>query len=59
VTVTDNDGGSGSTTLSAQVYNIPAVPSITAWGMALSAALLAIVYWWAMRQRRLTQARRQ
>ncbi len=59
VTVTDNDGGSGSTTLSAQVYNIPAVPSITAWGMALSAVLLAMVYWWAMRRRPLIQARRQ
>ncbi|MDA0799258.1 MAG: PKD domain-containing protein [Chloroflexi bacterium] len=59
VTVTDNDGGSGSTTVSAQVYNIPAVPSITAWGMALSAVLLAMVYWWAMRRRPLIQARRQ
>lgn len=59
ITVADDDGGSASTTVSAQVYNIPAVPSITAWGMALSVALLAMVYWWAMRQRRLTQARRE
>jgi CSLREA domain-containing protein len=51
VTVTDDDGASTSVVVQVSVFNPPPVPSITAWGMGLSAALLAIVYVWAMRRR--------
>jgi hypothetical protein len=57
VTVTDSDGASTSVVAQVTVFNAPPVPGITGWGMVLSAALLAMVYLWAVLRRSAVQAR--
>ena len=51
VTISDSDGDSVATVVTIFIFNPPSVPGMTAWGMAIATALLAVAYGWARRRR--------
>jgi hypothetical protein len=51
VTITDSDGGSVDSVVTIFIFNPPPVPGMTAWGMPIATAMLAIAYGWAWRRR--------